>query len=356
MNVRSGCVCLAVMFTAALAAQDAAPPPVQSPKTPQHERLAAFVGTWRTETSMAAMPGVPGMEKPTESVGTERASLVCDGLWLEVSGEGTCGGQAASGLWLLGYDPHAKAYQCLAASSMDDAPCCLEARYDEATKIWHFHGETPMGPFRSELVMEGPDRSVETCYTKGKDGAETQFMRAVRTRVKEAVAKDAAAKPTDVSAPAEPKPPAPLAALHAECGAWNADLKMEMPGEPAVTAKCREVVTPICGGKWTWSTFTGEVMGAPFEGHALTGFDSKNGKVVSFWIDSMNGAFMRTDGTYDDKAKTFTMSGSCYDEQGKRSKVASTATSTGRQSRQLRMVFGDGAGQHVMTIDYTRAK
>ena len=36
-------------------------------------RLAALVGTWQTDTTMAAMPGVPGMEQPTEMAGTERA-------------------------------------------------------------------------------------------------------------------------------------------------------------------------------------------------------------------------------------------------------------------------------------------
>lgn len=96
-------------------------------------------------------------------------------------------------------------------------------------------------------------------------------------------------------------------------------------------------------------------MNMPFEGHALTGYDSKTGKVVSFWIDSMNSASMRTEGTYDHATRTFTMSGTCYDEQGNTNSVASTATATGKDARELRMVFGEGAGQHVMTIAYRRA-
>ena len=194
---------------------------------------------------------------------------------------------------MLGYDPYAKSYQCLVASSQDDAPCCIETRYDEKTKTWHFHGESPMGPFRSEFVMESADRSIETCYFKGKDGKETEFMRSVRTRVKGAIAKDATTSPALAVAAEGAEMPAPLAALHAGVGTWDADFKMEMPGAPAMTSTCSEVVAPICGGKWTWSTFTGEMMGAPFEGHALTGYDSKAERIVSFWIDSMTGAFMR---------------------------------------------------------------
>lgn len=338
----------------ALAAQEQVAPAMPNPKTPQHERLAAFAGTWRTETKMAAMPGVPGMEEASEMSGVERAELVCNGLWLKVAGDGTCQGQACSGLWLLGYDPIAKTYQCLAASSMDEAPCCIDGRYDEATKVWHFQGNSPMGQFRSEFVFESPDRSVEVCYTNGADGKETVFMRSVRTRVKGAAA-DTGTAPA-VAVPAETaKLAKPLAAMQAEFGAWDADFAMEMPGAPPMKSKCREVVEPICGGKWSWSTFTGEMMGSPFEGHCLVGFDSKTEQVVSFWIDSRNGAWMRTDGSYDAGKQTFTMSGTCYDEQGQKQKVASTTTSAGKDARTLRMVFGEGAGQSVMTIAYRRA-
>ena len=386
MNHRLQGLLFVLSLATALVAQEPAAPAMPNPKTPQHERLAAFAGTWRTETKMAAMPGVPGMEEASEMSGVENAELICNGLWLKVAGDGTCQGQACSGLWLLGYDPIAKIgdlrwgvgtstgqgvqgnvtfnkrnfdhclfYQCLAASSMDEAPCCIDACYDEATKIWHFQGNSPMGQFRSEFVFETPDRSVEVAFAKAADGKETEFMRTVRTRVKGAAAAEKGTAPA-VAVPAElAKLAKPLAALHADFGSWDADFTMEMPGAPPMKSKCREVVGPICAGKWTWSTFHGEMMGAPFEGHSLCGFDSKTEQVVCFWIDSMNGAWMRTDGTYDAGKQTFTMSGTCYDEQGQRRKVASTTTSAGKDARTLRMVFGEGDGQSVMTIAYRRA-
>lgn len=355
MNAPRNALLFVLPLATALAAQDQAAPAMPNPKTPQHERLAVFAGNWRTETKMEAIPGVPGMEAASEMAGVERAELICNGLWLKVVGDGTCQGQTCSGLWLLGYDPIAKTYQCLAASNMDEAPCCVDGRYDEATKVWHFQGNSPMGPFRSEFVFESPDRSVEVAFTKGKDGKETEFMRTVRTRVKAAATVDAGTAPAMAVAADAVGLAKPLAAMHAEFGTWDADFTMEMPGAPAMKSKSKEVVGPICGGKWTWSTFTGEMMGAPFEGHALSGFDTKTEKVVSFWIDSMNGAWMRTDGTYDAGKQAFTMSGTCYDEQGQRRKVASTTTSAGKDARTLRMVFGEGTGQSVMTIAYRRA-
>lgn len=355
MILRTTALLFLVPFTAALAAQDQPAAQMPDPKTPQHERLAAFAGTWRTEAKMAAMPGVPGMEKPTELVGTEHAELICHGLWLKVTGEGVCGGQACSGMWLLGYDPFAKNYPCLAVTSTEETPCSVDGRYDEKTKVWHFHGDTPMGPFRSEFVFESKDRSVETCYSKGGDGKETEFMRTVRTRVQGGVDGDAAPAPAIAVGKDAPPVPAAMAALQEGFGTFDADFRMEMPGMPPMTSKCREVVGPACAGKWTWSTFSGEMMGAPFEGHALTGCTDKGAKVVSFWFDSMNGPWMRTDGAYDQKARAVAMRGTCYDQQGKLSPVASTLTITGKDTRQLRMLFGEGKDQHVMTVDYRRA-
>lgn len=353
MNHALKTVLAALSLATALAAQDAPADAPPNPKTPQHDRLTALVGTWRTETKMAAMPGVPGMEKPSEIVGTEHAELICNGLWLKVTGEGTCDGQESSCWWLVGYDPHAKSYQCIVASSTDDAACSLEASYDEKTKTWHFHGDSPMGPFRSEFVMESADRSIEKSFAKGPDGKETEFMRTVRTRVKGTIAKAAATAQPIAGATNGADMSASLAALHADCGTWDADFKMEMPGMPAMTAKCREVIAPICGGKWTWSDFRGDIMGAPFEGHALVGFDSKADRIVSFWFDSMSGACMRTDGKRHPKMHA--MNGTSYDEQGQRIPVTSTTTVTDKDTRTMRMLFGDGAGQRVLTIAYRRA-
>lgn len=355
MNHRLPSVLFAFSVVAALAAQDQPAAAAPNPKTPQHERLAAFAGAWRTETKMAAMPGVSGMEKEATMSGVEHAELLCNGLWLKVQGEGTCNGQACSGLWLLGYDPIAKAYQCLAASNTEPAPCCLEGRFDEAKKVWHFAGDTAMGKLRSELVFDGADRSVETCFVPGADGKEVQSMQIVRTRVQGAVAKDALVDRAIATPDKGAVQPAALAALHADVGAWDAEFQMTMPGAPAMAAKCREVVAPVCGDTWTWSTFTGDLMGGPFEGHALTGYDGKNDKVVSFWIDSANGAWMRTDGSYDAASQTFAMTGTSYDETGKRQAVSSTAKPNGKDARTLRMVFGAGERQHVMTIEYRRA-
>lgn len=105
-----------------LLAQEPTPAPheqqMPNPKTKEHDALATLVGTWRTHAKVGAMPGVPGMEDPTEWIGFENARLVCNGLWLEVTGEGKCNDKVSFGMWLLGYDPFKERYRCLFASDM----------------------------------------------------------------------------------------------------------------------------------------------------------------------------------------------------------------------------------------------
>ncbi len=75
-----------------LPAQDQKKAPEQAPpnpKTAAHAALAQFVGTWQTHSAMAAMPGVPGMEQASEWDGTDHGELICNGLWLKMTSEGT---------------------------------------------------------------------------------------------------------------------------------------------------------------------------------------------------------------------------------------------------------------------------
>ena len=133
-------------FAVALPAQEGMPPEgMPNPKTEHHEHFAMLVGNWRTHTKTPAMPGVEGMEKATESVGFERAELICNGLWLKCTGSGEWAGEPTSGIWLLGYDPYAETYKCMAASSMEEAMYTFTAKFDVKAKTWHFQGDTPQG-------------------------------------------------------------------------------------------------------------------------------------------------------------------------------------------------------------------
>jgi hypothetical protein len=93
-------------------------------------------------------------------------------------------------------------------------------------------------------------------------------------------------------------------------GEWDADLTVSFPGPDgkAVPTKSKGTETNrLLGGKWLISDFKGEFFNMPFEGHGQNGYDSKKGKYVATWIDSMSTHIDFMEGSYDEKTKTLTL-------------------------------------------------
>lgn len=348
-----------VLFTSLLVAplaiaqndRPAAPeaPAMPNPKTAEHAPLAMLAGDWLTVCKTEAMPGVPGMEKATENPGTEHIELLCNGLWARSTITGTFDGKPFQGVWLVGYDPQKKNYPSIWVSSQEEPPSSAEGTYDAKTRTWTFTGNSSMGKSRSTMVFADADHATETCVLIDAAGKEMPCMTITRTRAKAGAAREASAHATATVAPEY----APLAA---GIGAWTADVVMTMGGQPMMKSQATEVVTPICEGRWFWSDFRSEMMGQPFEGHGLTGYDPVSKTYVAYWIDSMSPFLMTTNGVYDAKTKAFTMHGACILEDGKPGKVKEVQTAQGDDARELQMTFTGAAGESVMTITYHRKK
>jgi hypothetical protein len=338
-----------VLLLASLAAQEGKPatPPMPQPKHAQHEALRALAGTWDVVMKSEAMPGVPGMEKATESKGTERAELLHGGLWLRSVVDGTHDGKPFQGIWLAGYDPFAKQYVGTWVSSADnEGPCSMNGTYDEAKKTWTWSGKTEHGDMRTVTKFDSADSFVETCYSIGADGKETKAMEITRTRSKAPAA--AANEARAAKAPAE------LAALHKDIGEWTATLRCTMPGQTTpIEEKGTERVASMCDGRWLWADFNGQFSGAPFSGSWLYGIDPKTNKVVGFWIDSMTPTWCRTEGAAS-AGGDLSLSGSCVDHNGKPMQVKQTIQRPDANTRTMRMDSTCEQGPSSMEITYRR--
>jgi hypothetical protein len=104
-------------------------------------------------------------------------------------------------------------------------------------------------------------------------------------------------------------------------GAEHAMLK-ELVGKWQVTTKSwqsenakPEVTTgtstfkPVFGGRFIRQDFKGKMMGMPYEGTGMMGYNKVSKKFESSWYDSMSTAAMNFEGTFDQSSKTFTQSG-----------------------------------------------
>jgi hypothetical protein len=99
-------------------------------------------------------------------------------------------------------------------------------------------------------------------------------------------------------------------------GEWDADITMTMPGsdgKPTASKSKGTETNRLIGGKWLISDFKGEFFNAPFEGHGQNGYDSKKGKYVATWVDTMSTHIDLMEGTYDEKSKTLTLNAESED-------------------------------------------
>ncbi|HEX7343080.1 MAG TPA: DUF1579 domain-containing protein [bacterium] len=92
-------------------------------------------------------------------------------------------------------------------------------------------------------------------------------------------------------------------------GNWDYTSKfwMEGPDKPPAESKGSCSVRWILGGRFIQDETTGEMLGKPFQGFGLTGYDNFNKKYVSFWTDNSSTAFYTSEGTYNpvDKILSF---------------------------------------------------
>lgn len=95
--------------------------------------------------------------------------------------------------------------------------------------------------------------------------------------------------------------------LDATVGKWKMVSKAWMgPGEPAVTEGTAEWEW-ILGGRFLVYRGHGTMMGQPFEGFEVLGYDRKAKGYVGFWADNMGTGFWpMSGGTYDEATKALT--------------------------------------------------
>ena len=93
-------------------------------------------------------------------------------------------------------------------------------------------------------------------------------------------------------------------------GEWKVAVTMWMfPGSPAATSETKAKGELILGGRFLRMTYSGTMMGQPFEGVQTMGYDNLQNKYVSFWIDNTSTAFYPTTGVRDVAAKTMAEEG-----------------------------------------------
>jgi hypothetical protein len=144
-------------------------------------------------------------------------------------------------------------------------------------------------------------------------------------------------------------------------GRWDTLTRIWMaPNAPPTESKGKSECRLIYGGRYLVSDFKGEMMGEPFEGMAIDGYDNAKKKYVSIWLDSGSTCIVMLTGEADASGKVITYTGKVDDPM------------TGQKDKPIRSVVRlqsddkfmfewyetgpDGKEAKTMEIEYARAK
>jgi len=141
--------------------------------------------------------------------------------------------------------------------------------------------------------------------------------------------------------------------------AGNYDIKVKSwhdPKGPATEEAGTATRKMILGGRVLVEDVNSTMMGSPFTGQGLRGYDNVTGKYWSLWMDSMSTGMMTSEGTCDAKgACTFT--GSWNDAVTKGPYKVRMTTRWTSPTTEIFEMYGpgkDGKEMKMMEITYTK--
>ncbi|MGB5287812.1 MAG: DUF1579 domain-containing protein [Ignavibacteriaceae bacterium] len=152
--------------------------------------------------------------------------------------------------------------------------------------------------------------------------------------------------------------PGPMHEMMAKtAGEWKVNTKywMDPAGEPMET-EGKANVEMILGGRYMKSTHTGTMMGMPFEGINLQGYDNATGEFTAIWIDNMGTGISVSKGKYDEATKSINFEGSMLDPMTKEDMSFRQVVKTIDDNHFMFEMYMNYNGQEFksMVVDYSR--
>ncbi len=111
-------------------------------------------------------------------------------------------------------------------------------------------------------------------------------------------------------------PGEPHKVLATLAGSWTTTTKSWMdPSKPPMESTGTAEMRMVLGARFLHQEFTGEMMGQPFAGIGIDGYDNLRQKYVTAWFDTMGTSIFIMEGSASPDGKTITLEGQ-HDEPG----------------------------------------
>ena len=99
-------------------------------------------------------------------------------------------------------------------------------------------------------------------------------------------------------------------------GSWTTTTKEWMePGKPPTESTGTAEMKMLLDGRFLYQEYTSQMMGQPFSGIGIDGYDNLRKRYVTTWMDTMGTGFFTMEGTASTDGKTITLKGQ-HDEPG----------------------------------------
>jgi Protein of unknown function (DUF1579) len=94
-------------------------------------------------------------------------------------------------------------------------------------------------------------------------------------------------------------------------GSWTTQTKEWMePGKPPTESSGTAEMRMLLDGRFLYQEYNSQMMGQPFSGIGIDGYDNLTKKYVTAWIDTMGTGIFFMEGTASTDGKTITLRGS----------------------------------------------
>jgi hypothetical protein len=147
--------------------------------------------------------------------------------------------------------------------------------------------------------------------------------------------------------------------MMASVGTWQTSTKWMMPEAPPEPSAGTSTIESVMDGRFIQEVSkVPMMMGMPWEGRGLFGYDNTKQKHVGTWCDSWGTMIMYMEGTCDGTCKTITLTGSFMDPATKTTKtmkVVGKEITADQHVTELYDVAG-GKDTKMGEITYTRKK
>ncbi len=141
-------------------------------------------------------------------------------------------------------------------------------------------------------------------------------------------------------------------------GHWTSKVRAQIdPSKPAQESEGTADGAMVLGGRFAHVVHKGTIMGKPFEGVMLTGFNNVPKMYASVWADNMGTAIVNYAGTYDAAKKQLNMSAHFVDpatRQLTRARSVTTFVDANTWTYDEYVHADVGKESHVMSITFKR--